>query len=322
MSTALPDLSSAEQPTFAGTADICVIANSRSGATARVVAALDQAMTVFGNRAEMRTFSGDPASVAEQAIHDGFSTIVAAGGDGTVAGVAHALASTPVAMAALPMGTFNYFARGLNMPADAAEAAHAILEGARHDIAVGCVNGKVFLNNVALGLYPAILDEREEAYQRWGRSRVIAHWSTLRTILRLQRPMRLRIVADGEEQTRRSPMIFVARSAYQLDQFGVMGAEAISADRFAVYIARQTTRLGLLKLAWRLMRPGKVDLSADLELLTPKHLVIDWPKRRRIRIAYDGEREKMALPLTFRIDHDVLSVIRPLTKVAAANGTL
>lgn len=275
-------------------------------------------MTVFGSRAELRSFTGDPALVAEQAIRDGFSIIVAAGGDGTVAGVAHALAGTPVSMGVLPMGTFNYFARGLHMPS---EAAKAILEGAPHDIAVGSVNGKVFLNNVALGLYPEILDEREAAYSRWGRSRLMAHWSTLRTLLRLQRPMRLNIVADGKAQIRRTPMIFIARSAYQLDQFGVVGAQAISDDRFAVYIARQTTRMGLLKLAWRLMRPGKVDLGDCLELLTPETLVIDQPKRKRIRIAYDGEREKMVLPLTFRIDHDVLSVILPPTKAAEVTGS-
>lgn len=321
MSEPLPAFSATVHPEFAGTADICVIANSKSGATARVAEALDRAMTVFGHRAELRTFTGDPAPVAEQAILDGFSIIVAAGGDGTVAGVAHALAGTPAVMGVLPMGTFNYFARGLNTPEEAAEAANAILEGEPHEIAVGSVNGKVFLNNVALGLYPTILDERETAYQRWGRSRIMAHWSTLRTILRLQRPMHVRIIADGVEQMRRSPMIFVARSAYQLDQFGVVGGEAISDDRFAVYIARQTTRLGLLKLAWRLMRPGKVDLSADLELLTPQTLVIDRPKRRRVRIAYDGEREKMALPLTFRIDHHILSVILPPTKAAAVKGT-
>ncbi len=277
-------------------------------------------MSVFGDRAELRTFTGDPTPVAEKAIRDGFSIIVAAGGDGTVAGVAHALAGTTASMGVLPMGTFNYFARGLHTPGDAIDAATAITEGEPHDIAVGSVNGKVFLNNVALGLYPAILDEREATYQRWGRSRILAHWSTLRTILRLRRPMRIRIVADGQEQIRRTPMIFVARSAYQLDQFGVLGAEAISDDRFAVYIARQTTRLGLLKLAWRLMRPGRVDLSDDLELLTPQTLVIDRPRRKRIRIAYDGERAKMKLPLTFRIDHHVLSVILPPTKAAAVKG--
>ena len=321
MSPPAPATSKAAPPVSAGRPDICVIANARSGATARVAAALDRAMTVFGDRAELRTFTGDPAPVAEQAIREGFSIIVAAGGDGTVAGVAHALAGTPALMGVLPMGTFNYFARGLHTPADVIEAANAILEGQPHDIAVGSVNGKVFLNNVALGLYPAILDEREATYQRWGRSRIMAHWSTLRTILRLQRPMRVRIVADGQVQIRRSPMIFVARSAYQLDQFGVVGAEAISDDRFAVYIARQTTRMGLLKLAWRLMRPGKVDLSADLELLTPQTLVIDRLQRRRIRIAYDGEREKMILPLTFRIDHHVLSVILPPTKAAVVKGS-
>ncbi len=321
MSFPEPAFPPAPQPERAEKADICVIANAKSGATARVATALDRAMAVFGNRAELRTFTGDPAPVAEQAIRDGFGVIVAAGGDGTVAGVAHALAGTSAVMAVLPMGTFNYFARGLHTPADAAEAAEAILTGQPHDIAVGSVNGKVFLNNVALGLYPAILDEREATYQRWGRSRVLAHWSTLRTILRLPRPMRVRIIADGVEEIRRSPMIFVARSAYQLDQFGMVGAEAISDDRFAVYIARQTTRLGLLRLAWRMMRPGKVDLSHDLELLTPETLVIDRPKRRHIRIAYDGERERMILPLTFRIDHHVLSVILPPTKAAAVKAT-
>jgi diacylglycerol kinase family enzyme len=305
----------------ADSADICVIANAKSGATARVAAALQRAMAVFGDRATLRTFTGDPAPVAKRAVRDGFKVIVAAGGDGTVAGVAHALAGTQAVMAVLPMGTFNYFARGLDMPADAAEAAQAILMGEPHDIAVGSVNGKVFLNNVALGLYPAILDEREATYQRWGRSRLLAHWSTLRTILRLQRPMRVRIIADGAVEMRRSPMIFVARSAYQLDQFGMTGAEAISDDRFAVYIARQTTRMGLLRLAWRLMRPGKVDLSQDLELMTPQTLEIDRPKRRRIRIAYDGEREKMILPLTFRIDHHMLSVILPPAKAAAVKAS-
>ncbi|WP_431299613.1 diacylglycerol/lipid kinase family protein [Tabrizicola sp. BL-A-41-H6] len=291
--------------------DICVIANSKSGTANREV--LDKALAVFGSRAVLRSFEGDPAPVAEQAVRDGYPIIVAAGGDGTVAGVAHALAGTKAAMAVLPMGTFNYFARGLNTPTDPAEAAAAILAGETHAIAVGTVNGRVFLNNVALGLYPAMLDDREATYLRFGRSRILAHWSALRTILRLQRPMRWSFVIDGVTVVRRTPMIFIARSAYQLDQFGLSGTAAISEDRFAVYIARQSTRLGLLKLAWRLLR-GKVDLSSDVELIQPKTLVIDRRKRRNIRIAYDGEREKMALPLTFAIDADGLSVILPPEK--------
>lgn len=316
MSVAPPPPPAKTRSHRAGCTPICVIANPKSGTASRDGTALDRAMAVFGDRADLRHFTGDPAPVAEQAIRDGFSVIVAAGGDGTVAGIAHAVAGTGAAMAVLPLGTFNYFARGLRVPPDPAEAARAILSGQPHDIAVGSVNGKVFLNNVALGLYPAMLDEREATYRRWGRSRFLAHWSALRTILRLPRPMRVRIVADGAEQIRRTPMIFVARSAYQLDQFGLTGSQAISDDRFAVYIARQTTRTGLLKLAWRLVRRGKADLSDDLELLTPRTLVIDRPKRRRIRIACDGEREKMILPLTFHIDRDALSVILPPAKAA------
>ncbi|MDP3646616.1 MAG: diacylglycerol kinase family protein [Paracoccaceae bacterium] len=318
-SAAPPDDRAAPPDDRAAPADICVIANSRSGSANRAI--LARALAVFGSRAVLHSFEGDPAPVAEQAVRDGYPIVVAAGGDGTVAGVAHALAGTPAALAVLPMGTFNYFARGLNTPQDPSAAATAILAGEPHAIAVGTVNGRVFLNNVALGLYPAILDDREATYLRFGRSRILAHWSALRTILRLQRPMRWSFVIDGMTVVRRTPMIFIARSAYQLDQFGLAGTDAISQDRFAIYIARQSTRLALLKLAWRLMR-GKVDLSSDVELIQAKTLVIDRRRRRSIRIAYDGEREKMSLPLTFDIDADGLSVILPPEKAVMVKGAV
>ncbi len=224
--------------------DICVLANPNSGAARRNPQAIQAAMQVFGPRAELRPFSGDPADEATRALRDGFSIIVAAGGDGTVAGVAHALAGTDAALAVLPLGTFNYFARGLGLPDDPAAAAQAILDGESHFIAVGTLNGRVFLNNVAIGLYPAILEEREATYARYGRYRILAHIASLRTLLRFQRPYRMELTQDSTRHRIRTPMVFVARSAYQLDQFGLEGAQAISDDRFALFLAPQQTRLG------------------------------------------------------------------------------
>jgi diacylglycerol kinase family enzyme len=148
---------------------ICVLSNPRSGTAARNPGAVDRAMAIFGDRSVLRPFSGDPADEAARAVSEGFQIIVAAGGDGTVAGVAHALAGTEAALAVLPLGTFNYFARGLGMPETPEAAARAILAGSSHFIAVGTMNGRVFLNNVSIGLYPAILEEREATYARFGR---------------------------------------------------------------------------------------------------------------------------------------------------------
>ena len=277
--------------------------------------AVDRAMAVFGPRAELRAFSGDPADEAARAIRDGFRIIVAAGGDGTVAGVAHALAGSDVALAVLPMGTFNYFARGLKMPEEAEAAARAILDGAPHDIAVGTLNGRVFLNNVSIGLYPAILEEREATYARYGRYRILAHLASLRTILRFQRPYRMDLLQDETRHRIRTPMLFVARSAYQLDQFGLEGGQAISDDRFVLFLAHQQTRLAFLHLAWKLIR-RKVDHGRDILVSTPRQIAVAVQGRRRIAVALDGEKLKMQLPLRIQIADKQLQVILPSTNPA------
>lgn len=298
------------------TPDICVLSNPRSGTALRNPGAVEKAMAVFGPRAELRAFSGDPADEARRAIRDGFRIIVAAGGDGTVAGVAHALAGTDVALAVLAMGTFNYFARGLGMPEDPEAAARAILDGAPHDIAVGTLNGRVFLNNVSIGLYPAILEEREAAYARYGRYRILAHIASLKTILRFQRPHRMELLQDETKHRIRTPMLFVARSAYQLDQFGLEGAQAISDDRFVLFLAHQQTRLGFLRLAWKLVR-RRVDHGRDVLVSTPQKLAVSIPGRRRLSVALDGEKLKMRLPLRIEIADHQLQVILPPTNPAA-----
>jgi diacylglycerol kinase family enzyme len=298
------------------TPDICVLSNPRSGTAQRNPGAVDRAMAVFGPRAELRPFSGDPADEAARAAREGFRIVVAAGGDGTVAGVAHALAGTDVALAVLPLGTFNYFARGLGMPEDPAAAAEAILAGSSHDIAVGTLNGRVFLNNVSIGLYPAILEEREATYARFGRYRILAHLASLRTILRFQRPYRMLLQQDETRHRIRTPMVFVARSAYQLDQFGLEGARAISDDRFVMFLAPQQTRLGFLRLAWKLIR-RKVDHGRDVIVSTPRRIAVTVPGRRRISVALDGEKLKMRLPLRIEIAEHDLQVILPPDNPAA-----
>ncbi len=298
------------------TPDICVLSNPRSGTALRNPGAIDRAMSVFGSRAELRAFTGDPAHEAARAVREGFKIVVAAGGDGSVAGVAHALAGSDCALAVLPLGTFNYFARGLKMPEAPEAAARAILDGTRHRIAVGTLNGRVFLNNVSIGLYPAILEEREATYARFGRYRILAHIASLRTILRFQRPYRMELVQDETRHRIRTPMLFVARSAYQLEQFGLEGGKAISDDRFVLFLAHQQTRLAFLKLAWRLIR-RKVDHGRDVLVSTPRQITVAVRGRRQISVALDGEKLRMRLPLQIEVASDRLVVCLPPGKPAA-----
>jgi YegS/Rv2252/BmrU family lipid kinase len=299
-------------------ATICVLANPGSGRNSRDAEAIDVALAAFGPQAELRRWKpGEDLEVAvKQAVMDGFTTIVAAGGDGTVMGVAHALAGTKARLAVLPLGTFNYFARGLGIPQEPREAAEAILAGHTKRISVGAVNGQVFLNNASIGIYPKILREREGVYSRFGRRRIAAHWSVIRTVIRFQRPLTLRLTTDGVTRSVRTPLLFVARSAYQLSFFGLDAQQTISDDAFALFIAKGTTRMDLLNLALRLATKTVV-IGRDVDMISAKSISVET-LHPLPDVAFDGEKARMKSPLDFRILTDALEIVVPDTAHKAA----
>lgn len=290
---------------------ICLVANKKSGQNSRDAEAIERAMTALGEEAWRLDWDTDApmAGVIDRAIGEGAEIVVAAGGDGTVMAVADALQGRDVPMAVLPLGTFNFFARGLGLSEVPEEAAGEILGGRPHDIRIGMVGDQAFLNNASLGIYPAILRERETVYSRWGRFRMAAHWSVIKTFLKFRKPMRMTITADGETEERRSALVFVARSAYQLQRFGIEGSEAIDADRFAVLIARASTRLELFAMTFRLAI-GKPLRGRDYDLLTPRELTIET-RRKRTLLAYDGEKTRARGPFRFHMSDRPLKIILP-----------
>ena len=292
--------------------DICIVLNRGSGrrsrdAVARIRAAMDRHPGRFALRAVPRR--ADPGAVARRAAEEGVATLVAAGGDGTIGAVAEVAARQGLTLGVVPMGTFNFFARGLGLPEDLDAAMDLIARGPTRRVALAEVNGRVFLNNASLGLYPAILARREGTYRRWGRSRMAAHWSVLATFARFHRPLSLRVVVDGKTIRTRTPLVFVARSGYQLERFGLRGAEEARDGRFALFLAPDSSRLQLLvfavRLAWRSMREGR-----DYAFASGRSIDIETRSPRRL-VARDGERERMEAPFRFRMLDDALSVIAP-----------
>lgn len=251
----------------------------------------------------------DLPGLAKQVAGEGFDLVIAAGGDGTQSAVAGALTGTGVAMGVLPGGTFNYFARDLGV-GETIEDALATLKDARLEpVDVGDVNGLIFLNNVSLGAYPQILKTREGVYERWGRSRIAAYWSVLVALRRLRRPMQLVARVDGESRSFTSALVFVARSAYQMDSFGLDGAEAIRNGQFAVLIAKAKKPLPLMRSAVRLAF-GHSAKDSDFDLIVTDHLQIETPQRRQL-VAHDGEKTVLHSPFRLQVRHGELHVLLP-----------
>jgi YegS/Rv2252/BmrU family lipid kinase len=85
------------------------------------------------------TAPGDACRLAAEAVRDGFDTLVAAGGDGTLNEVLNGLADAPdgfarARLAVLPLGTVNVFARELGLPLNVRAAWQTILNGVERTI--------------------------------------------------------------------------------------------------------------------------------------------------------------------------------------------
>ena len=84
--------------------------------------------------------------------------VVVAGGDGTIGFVSRALVDSNHTLGILSLGTYNNFAKSLGMPENLAAAIKVIKTGVPHQITIGRVNGKSFLEAAAIGMFGAAIE--------------------------------------------------------------------------------------------------------------------------------------------------------------------
>jgi diacylglycerol kinase family enzyme len=254
-------------------------------------------------------------TLARRAARGEARAVIAGGGDGTINAVAAQLVDTEKALGVLPLGTFNFFARRLNIPLELEAAARNLIEGQLVAADVGEVNGLLFLNNASLGLYPRILRQREQEYRRWGRSQWIAYFSVLRTLLRPLRPLTLQMkTADNRFTARRTPLVFVCSNAYQLQEFNLPGSVCTEEGKLTFYLTRPVSRWGMLRMAV-LTYLQRLKGARDLEVLCLEEATIQ-ARRPRLNLAIDGEIRTVQTPLHVRFRRGALRVIAPVPVAA------
>lgn len=237
------------------------------------------------------------------------SILAAAGGDGTISAVANALRGTGTALGIMPFGTLNHFAKDLGIPLEPVEAARAIAGGRRVAVDVGEVNGRVFINNASLGLYPGMVKERDRQQRRLRRSKRHAMmWATLAV---LNRPplLELRLELDGQLQECRAPFVFIGNNAYQMEGFDIGTRARLDAGVLDVYTTRRRHTGGLILLMLRAFF-GRLRQADDFIDSTVRTLRVA-SRRASLLVATDGEVTPMRTPLEFRILPRALEVIVP-----------
>ncbi len=247
--------------------------------------------------------------LAKSAVQNGSFAVAAGGGDGTVSAVASALIDSECTLGVLPLGTFNHFAKDLRIPLDVEKAALTIATGEIRRVDVGEVNGKIFVNNSSLGLYPSMVRGREQE-QRLGRSKWMAlFWATL-AVLRRHPVLVVRLTSrDGEELIRRTPVVFIGNNQYELKGFEIGSRSSLDGGELAIYVAHQDRPATLIRMGVEAVL-GRLHRGVDFDFLSTENLQIE-AARRTIQVATDGEVSPFAPPLLYRIRPLALRVIVP-----------
>ena len=262
--------------------------NPRSGGGKAARAGLAERARERGVEAVILDPGQDLAALARGAAAGGADALGVAGGDGSLAVVAAVAAEHGIAFACIPAGTRNHFALDVGVDRhDLTGALDAFTDGVERQIDVAEVNGRLFLNNVSLGIYGQAV--RQSSYRD---AKVRTLLATAQEVLGPSgEAPALRLVDDAGREHRDPAVVLVSNNPYALDNPLAPGTRP----------ALDTGRLGIVVLGvpgGTPARPGQAWTAPRLEVSAPA----------TVHAGVDGEAVDLSPPLRFAIRPAALRV--------------
>lgn len=264
------------------------------------------------------TRRGNATRQAQGAAAAGYDLVVALGGDGTFNEAANGLVGTECALAGLPGGSTNVFARTLGFPNDPLESVSVLLDaldrGAIRHVGLGQVNQRYFLFHCGIGFDAAVVDrvEQRSTLKRWAGHPLFV-WSAIATWARSSHRPSFRIdLPDGESL----PAAFAV--VLNTDPYTYLGnrpfhvaPDATLANPLALIAVRSTGLGTMVPLAARALTSGLGGRDRHgfryRHHLTEATLVAEHPVPYQV----DGELLGRTDRLTFRWHADALRLVVP-----------
>jgi len=222
-----------------------------------------------------------------EAVADGADALGMAGGDGSLADVAAVAAARGLPFVCIPAGTRNHFALDLGVDRqDVPGSLDAFTDGVERRIDVGEVNGRIFLNNVSLGIYGEAV---QQAGYRDTKARTLAE--TARRVLGPSgRVPALRLVDDTGREHARPAVLLVSNNPYAWDGPGLGTRPTLASGQLGILVLDTPDD--------RQHPPGRAWCAARLEVQAPA----------AVHAGIDGEAVELVGPLEFALRPAALRV--------------
>jgi diacylglycerol kinase family enzyme len=281
---------------------------------------VDRVREAFGKQgieADVRTVAPKGLSAQfDEAAKAGADIIVAGGGDGTISCAAGAAVRAGVTLGVLPLGTLNHFARDAGIPVDLDGAVAVIAAGHSKPVDVAEVNGRIFINNSSIGLYPMMVGEREAQQKSLGRSKRLAMLVASMRSLRHFRRHLLTIKVAGQKAPILTPLLFVGNNRYETNLLRMGKRLRIDGDELCLYAVLAQSPLHLIGLALRGIF-GRLKQQHDFVSLDSIEEAEIGAHSPSLDVSTDGETELMETPLRYRIRPGALRLLVPAPADAA-----
>jgi len=293
-----------------------ILVNETAGHSTKdeMLAAFHESLESLPLQAEIVTFSksDDFVEVCRRNIQkakDQDSLFVISGGDGTInsaVGLCHDLG---VPLGIVPQGTFNYFARSLEIPVTMREALQNLIDGTPRDVVVGKVNDHFFINNASFGLYTRLIENRERDKAKFGRLRPVAFISAVLSLFRDQQKFTVALTSSAKSSSLATTMVFVGLNSLQLDNLGLTTADCTRKGSFGVITLKAMGRWRTLKFLFNGLI-GRLNAEDNIDQYCADSLEAGM-NRKSMKVAIDGEIISCTTPLVFSLVPGGVSVIAP-----------
>lgn len=252
--------------------------------------------------------SEEMAEAVSRAAEEAPGMMVVGGGDGTLSHAAGTAHERGLTLGILPTGTLNHFAKDLGLPLDLEEAVEVIARGNKRRVDLGEVNGRLFLNNLSLGIYPRAVKEREKTpWLEWLGRLVGTGWALGKALAHSPRE-RVGLEAQGESTEIHSHLIFIGNNRYLSSGGSPASRERLDEGGLDIFWAPSTGIWGLIK-AVASANTTSYSLRDGNSCWTEEARITS--RKPRLKAVCDGEVLELDTPLELACRAGALEVTAP-----------
>lgn len=250
---------------------------------------------------------------------EGTDLIVLGGGDGTISSIVDFLAERDVALALLPLGTANDFARTMGIPTSLHQACETVANGKIVDVDLGLAGNNYYVNLASAGLSVGVTHALTAGLKKC--TGPLSYPIATAKALRRHRPFDARIsFPDGDHETIELHgllQVAVGNGRFYGGGNVVAPGSGIDDRTLDVYAIETGTRRDLMKVAYR-FRSGAFVNSANVHHFRTTRARVETDPELSLNL--DGELEQRT-PQDFAVARNALRVLVPQSSTAARDDT-